>query len=99
MAGKAPFGRTAEEKLASFGGRAPYGALPPLHGWPVVPRPMLISPFAARFYSPFGDPFAAKAARRYRLEALKGLARHLDGVLNDLWEEIVKLEDEDGKAG
>lgn len=105
MPGKVASEKTAKGVPVAFGGGPPpYGILSPLpgsplRGWPVVPQPVLMSPLAARFYPPFGAPFAAKAARRYRLEALKGLARHLDGVLNGLWEEIVRLEDEDGKAG
>ncbi len=103
MVGTAASEKTVEERPASFGGLPLYGATAPLLGlplcgWPVVPQPMLMSPLAARFYPPFGAPFAAKAAYRYRLEALKGLARHLDRVLNDLWEEIVELEEKDQKA-
>jgi hypothetical protein len=91
--------RTVKERAASFGG-LPYGALPlplglPLRRWPVIPRPVLMSPLAARFYPFFGAPFASKTVRKYRLEALKGLARHFDQVLNDLWEEIVELEEKD----
>ena len=103
MAGKVASERIIEERPASFGGLPPYGAIPPLlglplRGWPVVPLPVLMSPLATRFCPPFGAPFAAKAARKYRLEALKGLARHLDRVLNDLWEEIVELEEKDQTA-
>jgi hypothetical protein len=34
------------------------------------------------------------AARRHRLEALKRLAKRLDATLNDIWREIVDLEEE-----
>jgi len=93
--------RTLEERTARFGG-LPYGALPLrlgllLRRWPVIPRPVLMSPLAARFYPFFGAPLASKTVRKYRLEALKGLARHFDQVLNDLWEEIVELEEKDQK--
>ncbi len=64
-----------------FAGRVPYGKLPPLPGWSLMPPPA---------------PFDGRSMRRHRLRGMKQLARDLDRFLNGLWEEIVRLEDEDG---
>jgi hypothetical protein len=66
--------------------------MPPHPGASAFP----VAPWAG---PPRGAEELSASARRYRLAALKRLARHLDGLLNDIWTEIVDLEEEEEEAG
>jgi hypothetical protein len=74
-----------------FGGRAPYGKLPPLPGWSLMPPPAAVEQWLR-----FPAPLDGRSLRRQRLRGMKQAARDLERFLNGLWEEIVRLEDEDG---